>query len=105
MILVVVLVFLGVFAASAALMFAFGKSSSRQTRKVQAVLNSALATDVQRAAEGNLNFRKDETLSAVPWLNRGLLKLDIAERLRSINFKVEFGSRPHVDLGSLDSEF
>jgi tight adherence protein B len=84
MVTVIILVFLGVFGVSAALMYAFGKGSSRQSRKVLAVLDSALATNSHKAAESTVDFRKDASLSAVPWLNRSLLKIDLAERLHSL---------------------
>jgi tight adherence protein B len=81
MAMVVVIVFLGVFAVAVALMFAFGKTSSRQTKKVIAVLDSAIANDGQIKAEKKLNFRKNELLSAMPWLNRSLVKVDLAASL------------------------
>ena len=84
MLTVIILVFLGVFALSAALIYAFGNDPSRQSRKVLAVLDSALATDSQKAAESTVDFRKDASLSAVPWLNRSLLKIDLAGRLHSL---------------------
>ena len=64
MAMVVVIVFLGVFAVTVALIFAFGKTPSRQTKKVIAALDSAIAADGQIKAEKKLNFRKNELLSA-----------------------------------------
>jgi tight adherence protein B len=84
MALVMVIVFLGVFAIATALMLAGGKTSSRQTRKVLATLDSALASANQELPEKAVNFRKSELLSAVPWLNRSLLKIDLAERLHRL---------------------
>ena len=78
---VVVIVFLGVFAVTVALIFAFGKTPSRQTKKVIAALDSAIAADGQIKAEKKLNFRKNELLSAMPWLNRSLVKVDLAASL------------------------
>jgi tight adherence protein B len=84
MALVMVIVFLGVFAVAAALMLALGKNSSGQTKKVLAALDSAIASDGRKPAEKTINFRKSELLSAVPWLNKSLLKVDLAEHLHRL---------------------
>ena len=84
MALVAVIVFLGVFAVAAAVMLAVGKNSSGQTKKVLAALDSAIANDGRKAAEKTINFRKSELLSAVPWLNRSLIKIDLAEYLHRL---------------------
>ena len=55
----VVIVFLGVFAVTAALIFALGNTSTRQSRRVIAALDSAIAADGQIKAEKKLNFRKN----------------------------------------------
>lgn len=82
MALVMVLVFLGVFALVAALLFAGGSGSSRQAKRVQATLESALASDSAESLEGAMNFRKSDSLSALPWLNTTLQSMDVAPRLR-----------------------
>lgn len=79
---IAVLVFLGVFALVAAVMLASGNPSSRQARRVQATLDSALASDSPASEEGALSFRKSDSLSALPWLNSTLQKMDLAPRLR-----------------------
>src|ERR1035437_6262558 len=84
MVLVTVLVFLGVLAVATPLLLASGKTSSRQAKQVQATLESALANDQPKSAEKIINFRKSELLSAVPWLNKTLQKMDVAPRLRSL---------------------
>ena len=80
---ILMLVFLGVFAITAGLAYAFSHGSARRSKRVTAVLESALANGNEKAAEINLDFRKNDLLSAVPWLNRKLLKLDLAERLQA----------------------
>jgi tight adherence protein B len=82
--LVIVIVFLGVFAVAAALMLALGKNSSGQTKKVLAALDSAIAPEGRKPVEKTVNFRKSELLSAVPWLNKSLLKVDLAEHLHRL---------------------
>ena len=84
MAMVAIVVFLGVFAVTAVLMLAIGKTSSRQSKKVIAALDSALASTPQSKVEKPGSFLKSELLSAVPWLNRGLLKFDLADRLHSL---------------------
>ena len=82
MALVTVLVFLGVFALVAALLFASGNNSSRQAKRMQATLESALASDSPLPSEGTTNFRKNDSLSALPWFNSTLQRMDVAPRLR-----------------------
>ena len=84
MALVMVIVFLGVFAVAAVVMLAVGTNSSGQTKKVLAALDSAIAPEGRKAAEKAVNFRKSELLSAVPWLNKSLLKVDLAEYLHRL---------------------
>jgi tight adherence protein B len=84
MALVAVLVFLGVFALVGSLMFAAGNSSTRQAKKVKAALDSALASDSTTSQEDAIDFRKSDDLSAMPWLNATLQKMDVAPRLRSL---------------------
>jgi tight adherence protein B len=84
MALVTVLVFLGVFALVGSLMFATGNSSTRQAKKVKAALESALASDNATLPEDTVTFLKSDDLSAMPWLNATLLKIDVAPRLRAL---------------------
>jgi len=79
---VTILVFLGVFAVVAALLFACGNASSRQAKRVQATLDTALASDALASPKSTTDFRKNDSLSALPWLNTTLQKMDIAPRLR-----------------------
>jgi tight adherence protein B len=84
MALVTVLVFLGVFALAGSLMFAAGNGSTRQAKKVKAALDSALASDSTTSQEDTIDFRKSDDLSAMPWLNATLQKMDVAPRLRTL---------------------
>jgi tight adherence protein B len=80
--LVVIVVFVGAFAVFALLMLATGTGASQQTKKVLARLDSALATSWTNTADQIVDLRKQELLSAVPWINRWLLKIELAPRLR-----------------------
>ena len=81
---ILIFAFIGVFALTAGLVYALTRGSARRSKRVAAVLESALANSHEKAAEIDLNFRKSDLLSAVPWLNRKLLKLDLAERLQAL---------------------
>lgn len=89
MILVLMLVFAGVFVVIALLLAATGTGASQQTKQVLATLNSALAADRPDAHDELVDLRKDELLSAVPWINRLLLKLELAPRLRSLLYQAD----------------
>jgi tight adherence protein B len=84
MALVIIIVFLGVFAVATPLILWVGRTPSRQAKKVLATLDSALATDGLKPPEAVVNFRKSELLSAVPWLNQSLRRIDLAPRLHSL---------------------
>jgi tight adherence protein B len=81
---IAILVFLGVFALVGAAMFVSSNSSARQAGKVKTALESALATDGPISPEDTIDFRKDDSLSAVPWFDATLQKIDIAPRLRCL---------------------
>ena len=82
--LIIVLVFLGAFAVTALLMIAGGSGASQEAKQVQASLDSALATETPQVRDQIVNLRKNELLSAIPWLNRRLLKFDLAPRLHTL---------------------
>jgi tight adherence protein B len=80
---IIVLVFVGVFAAIALPMFA--ATSSDNSKKALATLDAALkneSTQVQR--QQNMSLRKDESLSSIPWLNKKLLSIELAPYLRKM---------------------
>ena len=88
MLLVVILVFLGVFAISALLLIAGGTGASQTTKRTLTVLHAALSSsDKTRAADPIVDVRKDELFSALPTLNRMLLKFEIAPRLRQLLYQ------------------
>jgi tight adherence protein B len=87
MLIVLLIVFLGVFAVSALLLIATGTGASQQTKRTLNVLYAALSSDKQLTADPIVNVRKEELLSAVPMLNRFLLRLEIAPRLRNLLYQ------------------
>ncbi len=84
MVLLIVLVFVGVFTVAALLIVASGSASAGQTKQVLATLDSALASDQPKSRAPMVDFRKSELLSTVPWINRSLVKLDLVPTLQSL---------------------
>src|SRR5579863_7150333 len=87
MMLLLVLVFLGIFLVLALLMFASGAGASQRAQQTLAHLESALATTSSTSRDQIVDVRKSELLSAVPMINRWLLKMEIAPRLRILLYQ------------------
>jgi tight adherence protein B len=87
MLLLLVVVFFAVFVVAALLLTASRSSASQQTEQTLNVLQAALATTKSSSADQVVDIRKEELLSAVPWLNRWLLKLEVAPRLRMLLYQ------------------
>jgi tight adherence protein B len=85
--LIILLVFAGAFSVVALLMIAAGTGASQQTKKVLATLDSALATSWTNTSDQIVDLRKQELLSAIPWINRWLLKIELAPRLRLLLYQ------------------
>lgn len=83
----IVLVFLVVFAVFAIILLSSGAGATQQTKQALAFLESALATDRKTSAEQMVDIRKEELLSAVPWINRLLAKIEIAPRLSALLYQ------------------
>jgi tight adherence protein B len=84
MTLIVALIFLGVFAVVALVLYASSSGASEKAKQVQATLDSALATESLEAREQIVNLRKNEQLSAIPWINNRLGKLEIGPKLQAL---------------------
>jgi tight adherence protein B len=85
--LIVVLVFLGVFAVAALLMVASGTGASQQAKQILASIDSAMATGKTEMSELLVDVRRNELLSSIPWLDRWLMKIEIAPRLRMLLYQ------------------
>ncbi len=72
------------FAVVALLITASGTGASQQAKQVLATLDSALATDTPENRDQLLDLRKNERLSGIPWLNRSLLKFELAPKLHNL---------------------
>jgi tight adherence protein B len=87
MVVLLALVFIGVFVVLALLLIASGTGASEQTKQTLAVLESALAVEHSQNGDPMLDLRKSELLSAVPWINRWLLKIEVAPRMRTLLYQ------------------
>jgi tight adherence protein B len=90
---IIILVFVGVFAAIALPMFA--ATSTDNSKKALATLDAALKnepTQVQRAQD--MSLRKDESLSSIPWLNKRLLSVELAPYLRRMLSQADLNWSP-----------
>jgi len=85
--LIILVVFLGAFAVFALLMVAGGSGASQQTKKVLATLDSALATSWTNSSDQVVDLRKQELFSAIPWIHRWLMKIELAPRLRLLLYQ------------------
>ena len=82
--LIVVVIFLGVFAVAALLLYAGGSGASQRAKQVQATLDSALATESAEYRDQIVNLRKNEQLSAIPWINNRLGKLEVGPKIQAL---------------------
>ena len=89
MVLLLIVVFLAVFSVAALLMSAGTTGASQQTEQTLNVLKAALATTKMSPADQAVDIRKEEMFSTVPWLNRWLLKLELAPRLRLLLYQAD----------------
>jgi tight adherence protein B len=85
----VVIVFSGVFAVLTLLLFASGAAVSKETKRTMTHLESVLAASPSASHDPIVNLRKDELLSAIPWINRWLLKIEFAPYLRGILYQAD----------------
>jgi tight adherence protein B len=79
--LIIGVVFVGVFAVAALLMIATGTGASQKAKDVLATLDSALAAGPLESHDQIVDLRRNELLSAIPWIHRWLLKMELAPRL------------------------
>lgn len=87
MTLLMVLVFSGVFSVLTLLLFASGAAVSKETKQTMMNLESVLAASPSASHDPIVNLRKDELLSAIPWINRWLLKIEFAPYLRGVLYQ------------------
>lgn len=89
MVTLLVLVFLSIFLVATLLLSASRMGVSKQAEQTLSTLQAALATARPELSDQVVDIRKEELLSAVPWLNRWLLKLELAPSLRSLLYQAD----------------
>jgi tight adherence protein B len=82
MILIIILVFLGVFGVVILVAAASGSGATEQTRAIMTRLESAIAVGKPEMADLIVDVRKNDTMSSIPVLDRFLSKLELAPRIR-----------------------
>jgi tight adherence protein B len=83
MILIVVLIFVGVFAVATPLLISLsGPGTFRRNKQVLATLDTAIGIKAQEKTIRVVDFRKSELSSAIPWLNRRLAKINFVPVLQ-----------------------
>ncbi len=97
MILILLLIFVGVFAVVTPLLIAWsGAGSLRQNKQVIAALDTAIGTAVKEKPAPVVDFRKTSRASGIPWLNRKLETINIVPRLqrtiKQANMKLTVGA-------------
>ena len=82
--LIIAIVFVGVFAIVALLLLNSGLVPSRTQQQAQATLDSALKTETEEKRQIVLDLKKNETMSSIPWLNQRLQRLELTPYLRTM---------------------
>lgn len=84
MLLIVVIVFIAVFAAVVLVVSALNAGTSEQQRQVLDRLDSISMAAKRAPQEEGLSLLREEMLSSVPWINRWLQEVDLFPRLRQL---------------------
>ncbi|HUX43810.1 MAG TPA: type II secretion system F family protein [Terracidiphilus sp.] len=89
MVLIIILVFVGVFVVVALVAAATGMGATPQDKQMLARLDSALATGKGKAEMADLlvDVRKSDLLSNIPWIDRVLRKAEVTPRLRKLLYQ------------------
>jgi tight adherence protein B len=85
--LLAIIVFLAVFLVAALLIVATGTGASEREKKTLARLDAVLATDTHGPKDELVDVMKHELLSAIPVLNRLLLRLELVPKLRRLLYQ------------------
>src|SRR4051794_16004985 len=86
MVLILGFVFVTAFVIIVLLMTATGAGASQQTKQTLAFLDSTLSQTGPVEDEA-VDIRRQELLSAIPWLNRWLIEMELAPRLRMLLYQ------------------
>ena len=83
----IALVFGCLFIVTVLALVASGAGASKQAKQTLDTLDAALATSKGGFDDEIVDIRKNELLSAIPWMNRWLIKLELAPRVRQILYQ------------------
>lgn len=89
MALLLILVFSGIFIVLVLLLIASGANVSKETKQTMSNLESVLAANPAAARDIVVDLHRQEQLSAIPWINRWLLKIELAPRLRELLYQAD----------------
>lgn len=89
MLLIIIVIFVAVFALASMLLVGTGASGSSQVKQSIERLNAMLATSRSSGDEELVDIRKSELFSAIPWINAVLIRLDIAPALRRLLYQAD----------------
>lgn len=82
MLIIIGLVFLGVFMIVVLVAAASGSGATDQSRAIMTRLESAIAVGKPEMADLIVDVRKHDVMSTIPWLDRALTKMELAPRIR-----------------------
>jgi len=91
--LIAALVFIGVFTVIA-VPFLASSLAPRNSRQALATLDSAIKAESQETRQQNLDLRKDDQISSIPWLNQRLKELEITPYLRRLLSQADLSWSP-----------
>lgn len=86
---IIVIVFIAVFAVAALVLFAGQSTASKETERTIATLQTAIAAASYRSKDPGMDVRKEELFSELPPLNRWLMRLEFAPRLRMLLYQAD----------------
>lgn len=86
---IVIVIFAAIFTAIVLIAFAISASTSKSAAKTVSRLESISVPQSDEAREDMLALRRVERLSAVPWLDRFLRRIDVSDRLRLILYQAD----------------
>lgn len=92
--LLAVIVFLAVFLVAALLIVATGTGASEREKRTLARLDAVLATDTPGHKDELVDVMKHELFSAIPFLNRILLRLEVMPKLRRLLYQANLKWTP-----------
>ncbi len=85
MIVIIAMVFLGVFGLAAPLLIMWsGAGKTQPNKQIMATLDTALGAKKREKPAPVIDFRKSNKASAIPWLNRQLAKINVVPVLQRI---------------------